>query len=384
MATEVGTATDYRDLVQKVKAFLTGTNSPSSGLNWQVMREYSDQSSPDSSLTGSEIPDVDDITPDDVAVHEIIFKGTGGQSPELGIYWGLRTFQVNANSIFSWEVRAYTGYTDTSPATDFHSQPGKSFPVFMPLQNTTMDYWFFGTERRFIAVVKTGTNYQWLHAGLLNTFATQSEYPYPMMIAASTWDPGDNFANNSPDVSSFVNPHGASTPGTASGTYPGQGAGCGNCYVRWIDGTWHVCRNRFDQSGNDQPATNYTSGEMGMCPGLDFNTGTYYDVDDRESASARDFQGEFYSASIGGNAASLMNQGLGSPAPLILIPITVMRPVGHNIIGEVDGVYWVPGTGGVTSEDTVSDSGVSPEKEYLIFQDVHRTDPWTFCAIRND
>lgn len=379
MAKETGTATDYRDLLQKLKNFITGTSSPSSGLTWTVLREYSDQTSPESQLNGADIPNVVSLNPDNVDVHEIIFKGNGGESPERAIYFGIRTYQRSSSSLYNWEIRAYTGYQDSSPETDFHDHPGMSPPCFLPLQNANMNYWFWATERRIVVVVQTGVNYQWLHVGLLNTFATESEYPYPMFVHGSgQFD--SNFADNGIAVSGLIDPHGSLDDNVLSGsTYP-TGDGTGGGYLRWVDGVWSMVRNRYEQSSQSLSASDFNSGAFGIAPGVDFSASAYLG----ETFSRSSVFQSFVSNQVAGTPGQQMIAGLGSPEPLPLLPLTVVRPSGGNVVGEVDGVYWVPGTGGVTSEDVVRDSGVSPEKEYIIFQNVHRTDAWTFGAVRDD
>jgi hypothetical protein len=55
MATETGTASDYRDLLQKLKLFLTGAGSPASGLNWVVEEERSQNCLPPRTITNRTI-----------------------------------------------------------------------------------------------------------------------------------------------------------------------------------------------------------------------------------------------------------------------------------------------------------------------------------------
>jgi hypothetical protein len=37
----------------------------------------------------------------------------------------------------------------------------------------------------------------------------------------------------------------------------------------------------------------------------------------------------------------------------------------------------------LAAEDTIRDLGVSPIEEYIVYPNVHRTDPWTFFAVRD-
>jgi hypothetical protein len=50
----------------------------------------------------------------------------------------------------------------------------------------------------------------------------------------------------------------------------------------------------------------------------------------------------------------------------------------------MDGLYWSNGTGGLTAEDQIIDTAVSPEVAYDVFQNIHRTDDWLLYAVRRD
>jgi len=89
MATETGTATDYKDLLQKLKLFLTGQSvSPigSNGLNWVVEEERSASTSPQTDITSNGADALIETAANNNQNHDqIIFRGTGGTSPEKEI-----------------------------------------------------------------------------------------------------------------------------------------------------------------------------------------------------------------------------------------------------------------------------------------------------------
>lgn len=386
MAVETGTATDYKDLLQKIKAFLTGTNSPTSGLTWQVMREKSSFVSPvDEIPAGDLVGPTAFRTTTTAPSHEIIFKGNGGVSPEIPFYVGIRTFERATDSRFSFEIRGFTGYLEQSPELDFRSQPGLSPPCYTPLQNASMTYWFVGNERRFIAVVKTGTSYQSIHFGLLNTFTNRNVYPYPLYIGGSATR--STFAFNANDIEQSALPHPA---GNNSFTLPLTGevwpASYATAFVRFVDGSWWAVKHYYGLSGNEQPfgASSYPAFCWPMCPSA---SGTGQNLENRPVSSYElGFGTTMKSNSPGGTPTANLAQTMGSPLFTPMWPTFIFNPASSNghIYGEIDGLFWLSSAGGLTAEDDIYDNGESPEARYIIFQNVHRSDTWSHFAIRWD
>jgi hypothetical protein len=381
MATETGTATDYRDLLQKLKLFLTGANSPTSGLTWVVERERSDSTSPLSA-----IPDgsgaIKTAANNNQSHDEIIFRGNGGVSPEKAIYFGIQTYGLSTTGFFNWHIRGLTGFSNTSPETPFLNQPGHSPPCYLPLQNTTMTYWFIANERRVMGVVKTGTAYHPFYMGLINPFATDVEYPYPMAVMATAGVENTLFSSNSIIVASPLL-HGG---GNANGTIPAAGDDfpANECsgWIRFVDGNWYSVKHfsgtssESGISGASQPAIAHVWPWSGAS-----NTG--FPIGHKLNVNFN-FNTNFRTGNPGGNPSEQMLSGFGSPELRTLWPCTPFLINQLAFLGEFDGVYWVPGSGGVTSEDTITDTGESPEVQHIIFQNVWRTDRWTFLAMRNE
>lgn len=348
MATWQGTVTDFNDFVDKLRDFLTGAAgvSPQSGLNWATLRD----------ITRSPL------------TREIVMRGDGDESPANNIYFQCRTAFVTG-SYHNLEIRGLTGFVDGSPegSVDFVSQPGISPAVYLALQNTSMDVWFRANGRRIIITVRTGSAYQHAYIGLLNTFSTQLEYPYPFCVAGSTSDATKAFNNNAIDFCGF--PHPAQD----------NGVGVSTMYVRWIDGTWYSWQHFLD-SGNESTAVQ----DRFVWPlAPDVETTNFDPIN--QIFFADTFHSNFRSATIGGTPNDQLVPTWGSPAPIPIFPATlIMAEPTHAFVGEMDGVYWCSGAGGPQSEDTITDTAESPEAVYTIFQNVHRTDAWMFLAIRED
>ena len=68
-----------------------------------------------------------------------------------------------------------------------------------------------------------------------------------------------------------------------------------------------------------------------------------------------------------------------------MFPLTLfMAEPSRQFLGEIDNVFWISATGGLTAEDSLLDTAVSPEEQYDIFQNIHRTDDWSFYAIKRE
>jgi hypothetical protein len=356
MAKTTGTADNYLDLMTDFRDFITGL-SPT--ISWLTVRDTS------TSPVGANSPNVT----------EMIFEGdaSNGGSPQRKLYFGMKTYETPASSIFGWELRGFTGFQDGSPvgSVAFEDQPDASKGVFIPLQNTSMTYWIWANERRVIMVVKTGTAYQWFHAGFLDTFSTETEYPYPLMVMGSSYKNTVAFNSNALDFSTIIDPAGDLTEAPILNAL--------SCmYVRFVDGQWYPIKN-FN-------GTTSASDLRDRCvwPLAPFNSADWPE-DGAPPAAMREFRQAYYATTQGGTPVALLAQTPGSPDDISpMYPLTIIwNEPSVQLIGEISGVFWVNSSGGLTAEDEIFDNGISPAQRYLVFQNVHRTDAWEFAAVKD-
>jgi len=385
MATETGTATDYRDLLQKLKAFLTGTGSPESGLNWEVLEERSAQTSPQTEIgVGGSGELMLAAANNDQTHDQIIFKSTGGVSPEVPCYFAIQTYGLSTTGYYNWQLRGLTGFAQNSPITDYVNlvdQPGRSPPSYLMLQNVSMTYWFMGDDRHVKGVIKTGSSYQPFYFGFLNTFATAAEYPYPMMMCGTSHLENRIFSTNAIDASSGIVAPAGNNNGSLANTDPyptPQSTG----WVRFTDGNWYQGKHFYAQ-GSSEGRHDSGAGIFSVWPLADRDIAVGVDWGN-EIQSTVSIDTSHTSTTPGGAPLIQQLQTVGSPVTTLLWPLTVYMPDSNQLLGEFDGCYWCPGGGGLSSEDTITDTGESPEAVNLVFQNVHRTDAWTFMAMRNE
>ena len=355
MAFQTGTATDYLDLVDILRDFLTGAGSPTSGLNWVVERD----------ATYSPLE------------RELIMRGNGGVSPADEVFFGIQTYSNSGTGLFNWDLRGMTGFSDGSPegSVIFTDQPGIS-PAnsYVPLQNAAMTYWLYGNERRVQMVVKTGTSYQYMYAGFINPFSTELEWPYPLCVFGSSWNVNQRFNDNTLNYGAMPN------PGSSSTTLFGP------CWVRFVDGVWYGFQNYSGvstESASFQGRVLWPMHPNFSAAALD---GDHSDNAVTEGTTARHiFRNQFADSQSGGTPDARLLRSFGSPQPTALFPISIIMALpSRQFLGEIDNVFWLSGTGGLAAEDFLIDSGESPEAQYDVFQNIHRTDDWTLFAIKRE
>lgn len=358
MATQTGTADDYFDLLTQLRDFMTSFKSPSP---WVTVRDTS------ASPIGAASPNT----------VEMIFQGdaSDGGSPTRNLYFGIQTQEDSGAGRFNWELRGFTGFNDGSPSgsVTFENQPDASKATYVPLQNTAMDYWFWVNERRVIVVAKTGTSYQFMWAGFLNIFATELEYPYPMMVMGSSYKQTQRFSDNTLDYATGPHPGGDTTVNNA--------LALAACYVRFVDGTWYSVKN-FSGTSTESDKTSRIVYPLGPFPP---GTG-FLDPANVFSTDGFTFHSLYRANSAGGTPLASLAQTPGSPDDLTSLwpcSIVFIDP-SAQLVGQIDALYWISAAGGVTAEDVITDKSVSPNQDYIVFQNVHRTDDWMFMAIKDE
>lgn len=352
MASQTGTSTDYRDFMDDLVTFITA-NGWTSERNTTVAVG-----------TGG-------LGVDGTNNKEIIVRGDGGGSKN--IYWGMTSFQDATTGYYNLQLRAFTGFNS---GNSFAAQPGKSPNCYVPLQNTSMTYWMFVTGRRVCAVIKTGTSYQFLYAGFIDTYSTDEadEYPYPMCVMGSTDVFNRAFSSNSIGFSSSADP-GSAFSSSAANTSNAPG------YLRFVDGAWYPIKNfrgttSFGADFDNNPVVN-------VWPACQHNTTGFSYVD--RVTGTHSIQDMFFNNSQGGAPdANLFRTENGTADPVVPLfqCVLLMKNPSFQLVGELHNIYWCSAVGGVTAEDLVTD-GISTD-DFIVFQNIHRTDNWKFMAVKDE
>lgn len=171
MAVEIGTATDFADLYAKLITFLT--TGVGTGENWTMVYGYEHEDS----VTIMSEPD---FTETNISSNRCILRGTGiGEGGE--VFVGMYTYYDVSDEDYTISLVPLAGYDDRF---NMFSQPTLglgSYPKIL-CWNEEMPYWFVANGRRFMAVVKVNTTYQFFYGGFMTPYALPTEYPYPYIV----------------------------------------------------------------------------------------------------------------------------------------------------------------------------------------------------------
>jgi len=212
MAWTTGTATDYRDLLDRLRQFLAMDLLPA-GERWQPLRWTADAVS-----------------------QELILKAPGLAGTDE-IYCAIRSYESSTSGYYLWDGNGYIGF---NAANTFTAQPGAiaGWLPMMSLWNAAIPYWFVASGRRVVVVAKISTVYQAMYLGFIRPWATPGQYPYPLLVGgAMTGQRGRNYSVTSPNHRHFTDP-GEDTQNNANTA----------CMLRGPSGAWLPFQNSYTSS----------------------------------------------------------------------------------------------------------------------------------------
>ena len=306
---------------------------------------------------------------------EVVLSSTGDGGD--AIYIGWRTLS-NLATYYNWELHGMTGYTagqhlDNQPGVSpgFHDAgvTANRAGAYLLLPNATIEYWFYIDAYHVRLVVKAGSNYFNAYMGWADRYMTESEYPYPMVVAghSSAW----NALYNQSVLSSGLTDPWRSTSG--------DGSTAGPMFVRFNDGAWYSVANQVVNSNSNTairvrtvlPAAN-PGGALGDSP---------VEAADLFMNSTASFIDLFPNTGVASAAVASLETTPGTAAFRVLFPtLIVFFSPSTQAVCELRGVRWVSGAGSVFSEDRVIIGGVV----HRVFQNGNRSSSFAFFAMRED
>ncbi len=250
------------------------------------------------------------------------------------IYLNVGAYQSGASDYFNWEARGAIAH---EPTFAFNGQPGTSPNANLLLWSDAIPYWLVANGQRLILVAKISTTYQLLYLGKILPYGTPSQFPYPVLVAATTDRAATRWSNSDTDSSSILN--------------PGRGA-----FLYTTDGGWKRIMNREGTSGNGNWETDY----------FDVFPTHQYAFGDRGEGNI-DFDGPQVHPAPDGTYTLLP-----------LVPLCRNAEYASlNQYGELDGLFWVTGTGNA-AENILSIDG----DDHLVIQNIYRTNWTEYGAVR--
>lgn len=308
--------------------------------------------------------------------YRVMLEGANGGVAGDEVYVGMHTNQSGTapNDFYNIRPYAFTGYNSL---LDFADQPGTFASPYMNAQNDgtyPILYWVQITDRHITVVCKPEdaafTTYASMSMGLLDPYATQSEFPYPIYVSAnSPRNVGFNTtnANEQGAISSICE-----LVNYRDTNYP--------MYLRDAAGTWQAISNKqFNSSLSTLTKTDRITHPLA--------SPTVTSLGPADEIVDADFSGIYMTrismGTTGTDAAPLytLQPTPGTPDDQrIMWPLVVIfgPAVGDDIIGEIPGLFWTIG-GGVSSEDTIVDANGD---RYRIFLGGRRTQIYSWFAIK--
>lgn len=321
MATTTGTATDYADLLDKLRAYLLANG-------WTILNYAA------GTVAGGG------------AVLNVRGPGAGAGKE---VFINVRTEANSSLSQYGWRIRGAVGYT--SGLTE-GTQPGEQGNAsHFNLWQNSIDYWFWVNDRRFIVVAKMSTVYASMYAGFILPFALPASYPFPLYIGGS-YGSLDVYNVSNAANRFFVDPGGSIAAPAAS--------------MRKPDGSWLPIYNA-DYSNAVDDGVQYGRAAVGF-------VWPY-------SVGETDYYGNYQYPGNGGNGSSGVSLFDGMVATRQgeygMFPVSIHAAT-ESPFGVLDGVFAIGGTGLVT-EQAVATGG----RNFKLFQNLFRNSGNDFMAIES-
>ena len=283
MAFTTGTATDYHDLLLKLKNWLSGS------AGWTI--------------------DLWTPPPSGILSQAVLIAHPAGGGTNRRPYCMFRTFGNSAAPYYTIECRVASNYES---AKSFINQLEVSPAVYLSSSNASMKYWFYANSRRVIIVTKIGTSYVSAYLGMYLAYALPSEQERPFYVGANTSDVTMQATSNS-YLNNFI-------------ADPGQ-----NCaYVLNKGLSWRNVNNRVASAASDLAAYGGSLSECCIWPKKNAPT----------AMGSTTGMGSFV-----GNAFAAMRPNANGEMPLIQCHI--VDPLENanygSVLGALDGVFAVGG-----------------------------------------
>lgn len=276
------------------------------------------------------------------------------------VYVGIRAYYNTTYNSYGWQLVGFNGY---QAGLDWDEQPGyMSGAVYVPMSNAVVtDFWISITNTRMCGAFKIGSVYPNFYLGLLDKFATDSEYSYPLAIIGCHTIPKQY--NNSDIYYS-----GMGDPGADSSS--AQGAGL----LKRPDGSTQTIQNFYgttswaDTKINIQP---YGSTET--LPGTMPAANKWYSTD---ISSYKTSWRQLVSRTP--NVLPAMQlKPIGND--YTIVPFTVVESVDmRRIHGTLAGVFWLNPDVAITTEDLIVVGNVA----YRVFQNCDKSSRNNLFAIK--
>lgn len=329
MAFTTGTATDFHDLLNKLRLYLVAQGWTQ--LAWVAPATLADQ-----------------------AILHVRGPGAGAGKQ---VFASIRSSSDAVAGFYSWDMRMAVNYDGAVPWGSQLSQSPSE--VYFNTWQNAMNYWFFVNDRRFVVVAKCSTNYMSMHMGFFLPWGTPAQYPFPLCVAGDFFEKQPHSYNYA-SRRMFVDPGRYDT-----NPYGDQRA---TMHVRTPGGDWYPTGNHGRSSFNNLPTGVSKGPGCVMWP---------YHPGYGGGGGVAAFESSRWG---GGSGSGSQSSGFETIVPTqqgerALMPCMII-PGDQAPLGVLDGVYAVGGSGLVTEQQITIGA-----RTFRVFQNIARNSPDDFFCV---
>ena len=277
--------------------------------------------------------------------YELILMGPGTAGTDE-IYTAIQTVEDAGDDYYNWRIAGMTSYT----ATDLEYMPGltQGRMARLLMWQGKIQYWCAANGRRFIVVAKVSSVYEACYLGFALPYGLPTQFPYPMVVGGAAC-PGTTAANNrysstAVDHRGFANPYANAAAVCTASTFDTTSD---YSTLKILQGTSWI--KIFGKTGSSIKDTNI------VWP---------YSCSDIDSGYPHIFSND-------------LRENIDGSYP-VLPTIPMIESPSKHIVGELQGVFAVPGFGGIAAEDTFAINGDT----YVAFPILPNADANDFWALK--
>jgi hypothetical protein len=331
MSATSGTATDYLDLLNKLRTFLTtDATLVSLGQNWTELKT---NATPYTRVEGGQTNTIE---------FESYLQAPGLSTTEQ-IFINLQAYTNVTLGLFNWRMTGAFGFLT---GNTWFLQPGISPQTFMYLWNSSIPYWFIANGQRVIVVAQVSSNFEMCYLGKFLPDATPGQYPYPVFIGGTGGDASPLGGTQGNDNFASVRIHSDVSNAHAAFFDPAAAFHCD------VAAGWQVW-NHWN-GGNDAHSSTTTNQINPYADDGSFGSGN---------------------TNVPGQLKCVV-QNIDGSYPLMPVRLEQLLP-NINLVGTLDGVFATTGEGSSSGSTFTVGSDT-----YYTFQDTFRSARQNFVAFK--
>lgn len=286
--------------------------------------------------------------------HELILCGPGTAGDDE-IFTAIQTVESAGDDYYNWRLMGMTAYSNV----EMQYMPGITqgrLPRLL-MWNQQIKYWLAANGRHYRMVCKISSVYESMYMGFPLPYGLPTQFPYPLVVGGAACPTTTANYNKYSSIHythrSFPSPF-SDSPGTiVSGAFDTEGY---YSTLKILQGTsWVRIQNR--DSSDNLSRTNIVWPYVSS-----------YSHYSQES-------GEIFSGYS--RTQPVLKENIDGSRPLFPAIIMTSSP-SKNIVGELQGIFAVPGFGGVAAEDTIT----IDTDTYIAFPILPNADESDFFAFK--